>query len=162
MKQSHVGHRKGQDPSVLSNLCFNAGIFVVACFGNTPYQFVIIVSRFGWRSTKHGITREFFLIFFIGPCEPSSFEIACNPKSKCGQLCFPAQLFRTEGFGVWCWSWVQLYCGFAKIIQLAVPLRAGRGRCCTGKEHSAHPVGLHDYTWMGNAFESVYLNQSVI
>jgi len=48
--------QKREDPSVLSNLCFNAGIVLVACFGNsnTPYQFV--VSR--WRSTKHGITQD--------------------------------------------------------------------------------------------------------
>lgn len=40
--------------------------------------------------------------------------------------------------------------GVANILQLAILLGAGRGRCCTEKEHSALPVRLNDYTWMGN------------
>lgn len=35
-------------------------------------------------------------------------------------------------------------------------LRAGRGRCCTGKEHSSLPLRLNDYTWTGNGFESLF------
>jgi len=65
-------------------------------------------------------------------------------------LCFPALLFRTEGFGEFNGS---LNYGFA------VLLRACRGRCWTEKEQCALPVGLNDYTVHG---WGMLLNQLVI
>lgn len=60
-----------------------------------------------------------------------------------------------QNWRIWCL--LLILSSIAKKLQLAILLGAGRGRCCTGKEHSALPVRLNDYTWMGNG-----LNQSVI
>lgn len=97
----------------------------------------------------------FFLVFVLDPVNHIHLKlhVALNPnvgscvsQHSCSEL--KDLVFVTD---------LEFNCGIAKNLQLAILLRAERGRCCTRKEHSALPVRLNDHTWMGNG-----LNQSVI